>query len=168
MRLVPLSGDALRALANGDLDLAGSLTSVVLTPYLVSPECRSVWKRRSEQIEAAPADAEWITRLIVDPAAELAVGRAGYHGPPDAAGMIEVGYSVDPDHRRKGYARAALVILLDTARALPTVRTVRATITPDNAPSRSLVDQYGFIEVGEQWDEEDGLELVLELEVGDA
>ncbi len=82
--------------------------------------------------------------------------------------MVEVGYSVDPDYRRKRYARAALAILLDTARALPAVRTVRATIRPDNSPSRSLVDQYGFIEVGEQWDDEDGLELVLELDVGAA
>ena len=80
--------------------------------------------------------------------------------------MVEIGYAIDPVHRRRGYARAALVTLIDTARHDPRVHTVRACIRPDNVPSRNLVDQYGFRVVGEQWDEEDGLEIVLELNVG--
>ena len=39
----------------------------------------------------------------------LVVGRAGFHGPPDAGGMVEVGYAVDPDFRRRGNAIAALL-----------------------------------------------------------
>ena len=49
------------------------------------------------------------------------------------------------------------------ARREPLVRVVRATISPDNAASRSLVLQHGFVEVGEQWDDEDGLEIVFEV-----
>ena len=79
--------------------------------------------------------------------------------------MVEVGYSIDPLYRRRGYARAALLTLIDAARHDPRVSTVRASIRPDNVPSRNLVDQYGFRVVGEQWDEEDGLETVLELNV---
>jgi hypothetical protein len=30
-------------------------------------------------------------------------------------------------------------------------------------PSRRLLDQYGFQEVGSQWDEEAGLEVILEV-----
>jgi hypothetical protein len=36
------------------------------------------------------------------------------------------------------------------------------TISPDNVASAGLVAQYGFTEVGEQWDDEDGLEIVYE------
>jgi hypothetical protein len=36
------------------------------------------------------------------------------------------------------------------------------TISPDNLASYGLVVQYGFTEVGEQWDEEDGLEIIYE------
>jgi L-amino acid N-acyltransferase YncA len=43
------------------------------------------------------------------------------------------------------------------------VRTVRVTISPDNVPSYRLASQYGFAEVGEQWDDEDGLEIIYEL-----
>jgi [ribosomal protein S5]-alanine N-acetyltransferase len=46
------------------------------------------------------------------------------------------------------------------------VRTVRASISPDNIASRRLVEQYGFVEVGEQWDDEDGLERVFEVDAG--
>ena len=40
---------------------------------------------------------------------------------------------------------------------------VRASVRPDNIPSRRLPDQYGFQEAGEQWDEVDGLETILEV-----
>jgi ribosomal-protein-alanine N-acetyltransferase len=93
------------------------------------------------------------------------VGHAGYHGPPDEHGMVEVGYSVDPAYRRRGYARAALAELLARAEREPAVRTVRASIRPANLASRALVAQYGFVEVGEQEDDLDGLEMVLEVPV---
>jgi RimJ/RimL family protein N-acetyltransferase len=112
---------------------------------------------------ADPASAGWITGAVRDGRRGLAVGRAGFHGPPDAAGMVEVGYAIDPAHRRLGYARAALEILLDRAAAAPAVRIVRATISPDNVASRDLVLQYGFVEVGEQEDDEDGREIVYEV-----
>jgi RimJ/RimL family protein N-acetyltransferase len=56
------------------------------------------------------------------------------------------------------------VVLLDRALHEQEVRTVRATISPDNTASRALVLQYGFVEVGEQWDDEDGLETIFEVD----
>jgi ribosomal-protein-alanine N-acetyltransferase len=38
---------------------------------------------------------------MVDAERGVAVGRAGFHGPPDADGMVEVGYAVDPAFRRR-------------------------------------------------------------------
>ncbi|GAA1122304.1 hypothetical protein GCM10009582_19490 [Arthrobacter flavus] len=81
---------------------------------------------------------------------------------PDADGMVEVGYRIDPNYRRRGYARRALEILLSVAQAQSEVRTVRATISPENTASRTLIEDYGFQAVGEQWDEEDGLEIIFE------
>ena len=40
---------------------------------------------------------------------------------------------------------------------------VRVTISPDNVASYQLASQYGFAEAGEQWDEEDGLEIIYEV-----
>jgi RimJ/RimL family protein N-acetyltransferase len=91
------------------------------------------------------------------------LGRAGYHGPPDRDGMVEIGYAVGPVHRRRGYARAALEALLRRAAREEAVRTVRVTISPDNTVSFGLAAQYGFTAVGERWDDRDGLEIIYEV-----
>ena len=87
-------------------------------------------------------------------------GHGGFHGPPDADGTVEVAYSVDPAHRRRGYAKAILAALLARVDADPAVRAVRASIRPDNTGSLATIAGFGFTKIGEQWDPEDGLEDV--------
>ncbi len=162
MELVQLDGRTLRALADGDLAVAEASSPVSLSPYLAGPECRPVWEIRAVQVVVDPPSAEWITCVVWDPERRLAVGRAGFHGVPDETGMVEVGYSIDPEHRRQGYARAALRALI--ARATESgVSVVRASVSPENTPSLNLVHGEGFVAVGEQVDEVDGLEIVHEL-----
>jgi RimJ/RimL family protein N-acetyltransferase len=163
VRIVHLNLAVFQALADGDLAAANRASPVPVAADFAGPDWRGVWRMRREQVEQDPSSAAWVTGVIWDERLELAVGRAGYHGPPDGSGMVEIGYAVDPAHRRRGYARAALEALLERAAREPEVRTVRVTISPDNEPSYRLVSQYGFVEVGEQWDEEDGLEIVYEI-----
>ena len=165
IRIVQLDAATLAALADGDLALAERTSPVPLSPYLVSEECTGTWRRRATQVVEAPDDAAWVTGVVWDVQAQRAVGRAGFHAAPDEAGMVEVGYSIDPDHRRQGYARAALEALLARARADASVTTLRATVSPDNHASRGLIAQYDFVETGEQWDDEDGLEIIWEIDV---
>ncbi|MFE9643708.1 GNAT family N-acetyltransferase [Streptomyces sp. NPDC006365] len=68
-------------------------------------------------------------------------------------------------YRRQGYARAMLTALVHRATAEARVKTVRVTISPDNTASLATISGFGFVEVGEQWDEEDGLELIFEVPV---
>jgi len=68
-------------------------------------------------------------------------------------------------YRRRGYDRAALQALLQRAAREPQIHTARVSIRPDNLASYQLASQYGFVKVGEQWDEEDGLEIIYEVEV---
>lgn len=42
------------------------------------------------------------------------------------------------------------------------VRTVRAAVSPGNTASLATLRPFGFERTGEQWDDEDGLELVFE------
>jgi RimJ/RimL family protein N-acetyltransferase len=164
VRIVHLTAPAFAALAAGDLIGAERASPVPLDPYFAGPEWAPVWRMRHAQVLADPGSAAWVTGVVWDDDRALAVGRAGFHGPPDAAGMVEIGYAVVPDHWRQGYAGAALAVLLARAAQEPGVRTVRLSISPDNSVSRRLADRYGFIEVGEQEDEEDGLEIVYERE----
>jgi len=165
VKVLQLDAAALRGLAEGDLAAANRSSPVPLTPYLAGEECRRVWEIRADQIVEDPESAAWITGIVWDPERKLAVGRAGYHGPPDENGMVEVGYSIDPQYRRQGYARAALRALIERARREPAVTMFRATVSPDNTPSRDLVLSEGLIEVGEQEDDEDGVEIIYELAV---
>ena len=80
--------------------------------------------------------------------------------------MVAIGYSVDVGYRRKGYARAMIRELLRRANTDPRVKTVRATISPNNVASLATIQGFGFAQTGQQWDEEDGLELVFEIPVG--
>ena len=166
VEILQLDAAALRGLADGDQAAAERTSPVPLSPYLAGPDCRRVWEIRAEQVIEDPSSVVWVTGIVWDAERGLAVGRAGFHGPPDADGMVEVGYSIDPRFRRLGYARAALRALLARAEAEPDVRTFRATISPDNVASRDLVLAHGLTVVGEQVDDEDGLEIIYEVAVG--
>lgn len=118
---------------------------------------------RLDQLTAEPGHTRWLVRQAVTGPEGAVIGHCGFHGPPDEVGMVEIGYSVAPDFRRRGYARAMLTELLRRAAAEPAVRTVRAAISPDNVASLATISGFGFVEVGQQWDEQDGLELVFEV-----
>jgi RimJ/RimL family protein N-acetyltransferase len=160
IRFVPLSPAALTALIDGDLAAAEKAAGHSLSDYLVQESW--LWRIRRDQIEVDPASADWIARAAVAEPEDVVVGHGGFHGPPDEGGTVEVAYSVDPAQRRRGYARAMLTALLARADADPAVRTVRASIRPDNAGSLATIAGFGFVKVGEQWDPEDGLEFVFQ------
>lgn len=165
VQIVQLDPATLGALAEGDLEGAQRTSPVPLTPWLAGPECVGSWRFRARQAVETPDDLPWVTGVLWDDDLARAVGKAGFHGAPDTDGMVEVGYAVDPDHRRRGYARAALELMLERARREPTVTILRATVSPTNEQSLALIRQYPFVEVGEQWDDEDGLETIYEVSV---
>jgi ribosomal-protein-alanine N-acetyltransferase len=155
---VQLTPETLSALIAGDLSAASCAAGIALTDYMVSESW--LWRIRLRQIAEDPASAEWIARAAVVEPDGVVVGHGGFHGPPDETGTVEVAYSVDPAHRRRGYAKAMLAALLERVDADPRVRAVRASIRPDNVGSLATIAGFGFRKVGEQWDPEDGLENV--------
>ncbi|MFI7691993.1 GNAT family N-acetyltransferase [Nonomuraea sp. NPDC049655] len=162
VRFVELSSTAMSALLDGDLTTASSTAGVALTDYFVTDRARWLWQIRIDRMAADPDHAPWMARQAVTGPEGVVVGHAGFHGPPDEAGMVEIGYAVAPEFRRQGYGRAILIELLHRAAAEPAVKTVRATISPDNAASLATIAGFGFVKVGEDWDEEDGHGLIFE------
>ena len=162
VRLVLLHRDALEALVRGD-DAAAAAAVGLPVPGPVMADTW-LWNYRLQQLVADPACAPWLVRLVVaqpDGQDEVIVGHAGFHGPPDARGMVEIGYSVLPEYRRRGLARAAVAELFAFA-VRHGATTVRASVSPGNTPSLRLIASYDFVQVGEQMDEIDGRELVFE------
>ena len=161
VRFVRLGTPVFEALLAGDLASARTLTGVPLSDWFLSDEVTWLWRMRLKQIAEDPASADWVMRAAVNDDG-VVVGAGGFHGPPDDAGMVEIGYSTDPAFRRRGYARAMVTELLTWAASEPAAITVRASISPENTASLATIAGFGFTHVGEQWDEEDGTEFLYE------
>lgn len=162
IELLEPSPELLLALTDGKLEQARDVLSFRLGACFVEPGWRRLWLHSIAQMRHDPLISRWIMRIILDVDLGLAVGRAGFYGRPDHEGVVEVGYAVDPNFRRRGYARAALQRLLLEADADREVLVVRACVRPDDVAARALLADFGFLEVGEHWDEEDGFELGFE------
>jgi len=123
---------------------------------------------RLDQLSVDPSVQPWLLRAIVlrEPLRRV-IGHIGFHAPPDEGRCVEVGYTVDADYRRQGFAFEAVQALFAWANAEHAICRFRASIAPDNAPSLALARKLGFVQTGSQWDEEDGEELVFELELNE-
>jgi ribosomal-protein-alanine N-acetyltransferase len=158
LELVPAA--SMEAMLEDDLSTASEVAGRQLPRFFL--EEKWLWRVRLAQVRTSPQDAPWLVRSAVDYPGGEVVGHAGFHGRPDADGMVEVGYTVVPEHRGHGHAHEVLAALVEEARTSGDVRVVRATISPDNTASLAVARGAGFAHVGEQWDGEDGLELVFE------
>ncbi len=117
-----------------------------------------------------PEVEEWLVRAVVLRPDAGVVGHAGFHGPPGVnalakPGFIEIGYTVFAPFRGRGYATEAAFALMGWARARDGVEGFVASVAPENEPSLAIVRKLGFVHTTAVWDEEDGEELVFELDV---
>ncbi|MBW7932904.1 MAG: GNAT family N-acetyltransferase [Gemmatimonadaceae bacterium] len=105
----------------------------------------------------ASAPSPWTHFLtMIDRESGAHVGSCGFKGPPDADGMVEIAYGVDPEQRGRGYAKEGAAALVQFALDHG-VRLVRAHTLPDSGASDRVLMSCGFQRVGEVMDPEDGL-----------
>ena len=149
---------ALEAPLPGSLREASEIMGLELPEFYLTQERH--WRVRLEQLRTDPAVAPWLARAVYGWPAEAVVGRAGFHGPPDDRGMVEIGYAIAPEFRRQGYARAAVAELIGYATGHG-ARTVRASVSVENVASLAVIRGNGFRHVAERWTE-DGRELIFE------
>lgn len=167
LELVLLSPAQLDAVAGGEAGpLAEDLGATVPAAWVA--EARGLAGMRARQVRERPADAPWLLRAIVrdEPGAPREViGHLNFHAAPNEAGQVEVGYTLLPSARGQGYAIEAVRAMFGWAQRVHGVRRFRASVAPDNERSLNLIAKLGFVHTGEQWDPDDGRELVYELEV---
>jgi ribosomal-protein-alanine N-acetyltransferase len=167
LELPLLSLDQLDRLATGDGGSVAAELGTTLTSTWLN-DVRWLAALRAQQLRLRPADAPWLLRPILLRALDGGLSTIGYlnfHAGPDESGMVEVGYTLIPEARGHGYAIEAVRAAFDWATRLHGIHRFRAAVAPDNERSLNLVAKLGFRQTGDQWDDEDGLELVFELEV---
>jgi len=96
-----------------------------------------------------PDQSEWSLYYVAEalPPVNRArlVGVCGYKGGPDAAGEVEIGYGVVPEHRRQGFASEAVGGMLAHAFADPRVRSVIAHTLSELTASIAVLETTGFL-----------------------
>ncbi len=88
--------------------------------------------------------------IDIDPesGARSLVGSGGYFGPPDIAGIVEIGYSVLPQWQRRGYATEIVGALVMHAASFENTKCIIAHTARDNEASKKVLLANGFREVG--------------------
>jgi RimJ/RimL family protein N-acetyltransferase len=156
-----MTPEFLEALLDGDRDRASEALDVELPDGFPLEGGMRFFQLRLRQMR----DDERFHAVVLE---GQMIGHAGYHGPPgvnakQSPDAIEIGYTIEEPWRGQGYATAAAAELLRRAEERGVTHYVACT-APDNEPSLAIIRKLGFQQTGEAIDEEDGLELVFELE----
>jgi RimJ/RimL family protein N-acetyltransferase len=153
LQLIPATIESLRAELAGRTHLARELN--VAVPESWPPELYDdpAIRFTLDRLEREPAENGWWLYYLgrPDPAngpAQL-VGVAGYKGPVDAAGIVEVGYGILPEYRRQGLASEATRALIDRAFGMAQVKSVVAETYPHLSASIAVMVRCGMRLIGE-------------------
>ena len=159
-----MSPEFMRASLAGEVTLASQIIGALLPDGWPGRTGRTM-RYRLAQLAADPSELPWLLRAMVlhEPERRV-IGHVGFHAPPSARRTVEVGYTVEEAYRRQGYAAEAIRALFDWAEREHGIHHFIASVGPWNVASLAVVRKLGFIQTGSQLDEEDGEELVFELQ----
>lgn len=164
--LVSMSPVFIEALLEGHRDEATALLGVSLPDGWPEEDDVGFLRLRLAQMRESPETQQWLVRALILRDAATMAGHAGFHGPPGSHGLgsdaVELGYTVFPTYRARGLATETALTLIDWGEAQG-IQSFVASVAPGNEASLAIIRKLGFVQTGEQWDEEDGLELVFEL-----
>jgi ribosomal-protein-alanine N-acetyltransferase len=90
----------------------------------------------------------YVLRKADEAAPRTLVGAGGFMGPPDAAGMAEIDYSVSADWQGQGLAIELVAGLVQQAEATGMVRLLLAHPAADNLPAQQVLLRNGFRPAG--------------------
>jgi ribosomal-protein-alanine N-acetyltransferase len=158
LHLVPHDPAHLRALIDGPENYArvsGISPAKGLREFIVSPDVSVEWTAALKT--AAGVDPWKYGFAVVENAGGLVIGNAGFTGPPDAAGNVEIAYGIVSDYEGRGFATEAAAALVAYARADQRVRSVCAHTLPARNASTRILEKCGFRFAGEVNHPTDGL-----------
>ena len=120
----------------------------------ISDEVSPAWLA---QLHKSVAEDPWLHGFAIVPREErLVAGSAGFKGPPDDHGVVEIAYGIAPAFQGRGYATEAADACTAFAFTDGRVRLVRAHTLPTRNASTRVLEKCGFMRTGEVEDPEDG------------
>jgi len=152
LRLIPGDAALLRAEIENPEEFSMKLAAKV--PQNWPPETmRPVHLHFLQQLEQNPQIIGWLTWYWLlkrpPPGPAFLIGCGGFKGPPRQDGRVEIGYSVLPQYRNRGYASEAVVALIDWAFFHPQVIRIVAETECENIPSIRVLEKLNFVTLEE-------------------
>ena len=167
LKLTPWAPEHLLAMIDGAdrfEDAAGVPLAEGLREFFVSGEVSPAWV---ERLRATTSPDPWTLGFaVVHRDDERVVGSAGFKGPPDDDGVVEIAYGIAPGYQGRGLATEAAGALVAFALERVDVTSIRAHTLPENNASSRVLAKSGFQYLGEVVDPEDGLVWRWERPVG--
>lgn len=96
-----------------------------------------------EAMEKDPLGLVW-DGIILHKADQIAIGGIGFHGPPDEASRVEIGYNIIPTYQGQGYATKMARRVIDWAFQTPGIQVITAECLDDNLGSIRVLEKVGM------------------------
>jgi RimJ/RimL family protein N-acetyltransferase len=139
----PLDRDTIRSIYNGKVD-GPALGGLNVPNDWPMNDLREALPVMFNDLTDVPASIGWHAWVIADAASLMVIGDAGFKGPPDGKGTVEIGFSILPEHRGLGFAKEAVRALIEHAFSTGMVRTIIAECDGDNLVSKRVLSSSRF------------------------
>ena len=96
-----------------------------------------------QALEKDPVGLIWDS-IIIHKAEQIAIGGIGFHGGPDEAGMVEIGYNIIPAYEGQGYATEMARRVIDWAYHTPGILVITTECLDDNIGSIRVLEKVGM------------------------
>ena len=136
-----------RVLADPEADDPGSQPWARGYPL---PGSRVAARNFLQQAESAGdgGNGQWGMFMIILRETGEVIGDIGFHGPPDEAGTVEIGYGIVEQYRGRGLAGESAVAICGLAWSRPEVTRIVARTEEDNPASAGVLRHAGFRDDG--------------------
>jgi RimJ/RimL family protein N-acetyltransferase len=155
--LLPASPQHILALIDGEsrfAEVAGLAAAPGLRDFFASGEVSAEWL---ESLRAGGSADPWqYGFFVLERGADVAIGTAGFKGPPDGSGLVEIGYAIVAGRQGRGYATQPAEALVAFASRDGRVRAIRAHTLPERSASTRVLGKCGFSFAGDVVDPQDG------------
>jgi [ribosomal protein S5]-alanine N-acetyltransferase len=146
LALIPFTLEAARTLYARDNAVLAYL-GLQATRYWPDQESMDTLPRIIKRLEQVPEPTGFESWMIVLKRNSTVIGDAGFKGPPNAEGVVDIGYSIIEQEHQRGYGMETAKALVDWAFRQPTVKTVTASCLLENVASIRILEKLGMEEL---------------------
>jgi len=144
LRIFPVTPEQLRLW----LDDLPALERELGCPYKSEPLWDDAVRAARRQLAAAERDREryqyYTVWFLVHREERAIIGSAGFLGPPDQRGEVEIHYAMGKGHRGKGYMTEAVEAICKWAMEQPEVKHITAETDLMGRASQRVLEHLGF------------------------